>query len=372
MIILPYRVDGPVDHRPWGTGGIIAANLLVAILLGFPGDGGVIDALPLRYGTLNPLTWVTSVFVHYGWMHLLFNMLFLWWFGVIAEGLAGWRKFLPLYVAIGAAVSALVQILMLGAEGQAGGASGAIFGTMAVAALWAPESKVETYVAIPLGGSAGIFRQVDFTVRGLAGIFVFFELFAVLILSFSMSSALVHIFGAAAGLGAGTWMLRKGLVDTGGWDWFSLRHGRPNVIVAGPGLAALPKEGPADTLAAIRDALEKGEAIAADARYGSARKADPAFALPRDDFLRLVEALARSNAPDVAIERMEEFVGAHPEGSAPVRLALVRLLVQAKRPHRALDQLAAVDPSSDAQREAKAALEAEAHAALGSSGLELE
>ena len=371
MIILPYRVDGPIDHRPWGTAGIIAANLLVAILLGFPGDGGAIDSLPLRYGTLNPLTWVTSVFVHYGWMHLLFNMLFLWWFGVIAEGLAGWRRFLPLYLAIGTGVSAVVQILMLGAEGQAGGASGAIFGTMAVAALWAPETKVETYVAVPFFYT-GVFRQVDFTVRGLAGIFVFFEFFAVLILSFSMSSALIHLFGAGAGIGLGTWMLRKGLVDTGGGDWHSLRRGRPTTIVAGPGLAPKPKETAADALAAIREALEQGNGIAADSRYASARKANPAFALPHDDFLRLVEALGRSNAPDAAIERMEEFLGAHPDGSGPVRLALARLLVQAKRPRRALDQLAALEPSSDAQREAKAALEAEAHAALGTSGLELE
>ncbi len=371
MLILPYRVDGPIDHRPWGTGGLIAANLLVAILLGFPGDGGAIDSLPLRYGTLNPLTWVTSVFVHFGWSHLIFNMLFLWWFGVIAEGLAGWRRFVPLYLAIGASVSGVVQILMLFAEGQAAGASGAIFGTMALAALWAPESKVETYVAVPIFYT-GVFRQVDFTVRGLAGIFVFFEFFAVLVLSFSMSSALVHLFGAGAGLAMGTWMLRKGLVDTGGWDWYSLRRGRPTTIVAGPGLAPRPTETAADALTAIRDALEQGNAIAADSRYASARKADPAFALPRDDFLGLVEALGRSNAPDAAIERMEEFASAHPDGSAPVRLALARLLVEAKRPRRALDQLSVIEPSSDAQREAKAALEAEARAALGTSGLELE
>ncbi len=372
MIILPYRVDGPVDHRPWGTASIIAANLLVTILLGFPGDGGVIDSLTLKFGTVNPLTWVTSSFVHYGWLHLLFNMFFLWWFGVVVEGLAGSRKFVPLYLAITTAVSALIQLLMLGSEGESAGASDAIFGTMAVAALWAPETKVETYVAIPLGGSAGIFRQIDFTVRGLAGIFVFFEFWAVLILSFSMSSALIHLFGAAAGVGFGTWMLRKGLVDTGGWDWYSLRRGRPTAIVTGPGLAPKPKETAADALTAIRDALEQGNAIAADSRYASTRQADPAFALPRDDFLRLVEALARSNAPDTAIERMEEFVRAHPDASGPVRLTLARLLVQAKRPRRALDQLAALAPSSDAQREAKASLEAEAHASLGASGLELE
>jgi membrane associated rhomboid family serine protease len=371
MLIFPYRVDGPVDHRPWGTAGLITANVLVTLLLGFPGGRGAIDSLTLKFGTVNPLTWVSSSFVHYGWSHLVFNMLFLWWFGVIVEGLAGWRKFVPLYLAITTVVSALIQLLMLRSEGESAGASDAVFGTMAVAALWAPETTVETYVAIPMSG-VGLFRQVDFRVRTLAGIYIFFEFFAALILSFSMSSALIHLFGAAAGLGAGTWMLRKGLVDTGGWDWYSLRRGRPTTIVAGPGPAPKPKETAADALTAIRDALGQGNAIAADSRYASARKADPAFALPRDDFLRLVEALGRSNAPDAAIERMEEFLGAHPDGSGPVRLTLARLLVQAKRPRRALDQLAALEPSSDAQREAKASLEAEARAALGASGLELE
>jgi hypothetical protein len=67
---------------------------------------------------------------------------------------------------------------------------------------------------------------------------------------------------------------------------------------------------------------------------------------------------------------MEEYVAAYPE--APVRLTLARLLVGARRPGRALDHLAAVEPATEAQREAKTALEAEARAAAGTSGLELE
>jgi membrane associated rhomboid family serine protease len=368
MLILPYRVDGPVDYRPWGTAGLIATNLLVAIVLGFPGDGGLIDAMPLRFGTINPLTWVTSVFTHYGWMHLLFNMLFLWWFGVIAEGLAGWRLFVPLYLAIGTSVSAVVQILMLGSVGSAAGASDAIFGIMVVAALWAPESRVETYVAIPFVGP--FFRRVEFTVRGLAYIFLFLEILTVLVLSFSMSSALIHVFGATAGLAAGTWMLKQKLVDTGGWDWYSLRRGRPHTIVAGPGPLPKPVLSPTDSRDEIRRALDDGNEIAANAHYESARKADPSFTLPHDEMLRLVEALARSHAGETAIERMEEYVAAHPEN--PARLTVARLLIGARRPSRALEHLAAVAPETDGQREAKAELEQEARAAIGSSGLELE
>lgn len=369
MIILPHHVEAPVDHGPWGTIGLMAVTLVVALVFGFPGDGGDLDALTIEYGTINPAAWVTSVFLHYGWWHLGGNLFFLWWFGLIVEGFVGWKKFVPLYLAIGAIVAALVQVLMLGGEGHAAGASAAIFGTMAVAAVWAPENKVETYVGVPIG-NLGLFREVEFTVRGLVAIKVFFDFFTVVVLSFSMSGALAHLLGAAAGIGFGTWMLRKGLVDTGGWDWFALRRGRPVTIVAGPGLAPKTQENAADALAAIRDAIVAGNAVAADARYTAARKADPAFGLPHEDFLRLVEALARSNAPETAIDRMEEYVAAYPE--APVRLALARLLVRAKRPSRALDHLAAIDPATDGQGEAKAALEAEARAAMGTSGLELE
>jgi len=373
MPILPYRPEAPVDHFPWGTIVLIAINVVIAVVLGFPQPPALdaegeplVNALTVKFGTINPVTWMTSVFVHFGWGHLFFNMISLWSFGLMAEGLLGWRFYVPAYLSIGTAVSAILQIAMLGADGgQAAGASGAIYGVMAMAALWAPQNKLETLIWI-----FPIVRTVEIPVFGFAAFFVGMDLLFAMFKGFSMGSEVAHLLGAGFGLAVATWMLRKGLVDTGGWDWFALRRGRPTRIVAGPGPAPKPKETPADALTAIRNALEQGNAIAADARYAAARQAEPAFRLPRDDFLRLVEALARSNAPATAIERMEEYLTEHPEG--PVRLTLARLLLGAKRPRRAMEHLAAIDPASETQREAKAALESEARAALGGSALELE
>ncbi len=373
MLIIPYRPEAPVDHFPWGTIALITINVAITVVLGFPQPPALdaageplISALTVKYGTINPLTWVTSVFVHFGWGHLVFNMIFLWSFGLMAEGLLGWRLFIPAYLAIGTAVSAILQIAMLGADGgRAAGASGAIYGIMAMAALWAPRNKLETLIWILF-----FIRTIEVSVFGFALFFVGLDFLVAVFKGFSMSSEVAHLLGAAFGLAVGTWMLRKGLLDTGGWDWFALRRGRPITIVSGPGPVPKPKETPADALAAIRDALEQQGAIAADARYAAARQADAAFRLPHDDFLRLVEALARSNAPGAAIERMEEYLTAHPEN--PVRLTLARLLLGARRPRRALEHLAAIDPASETQREAKAALESEARAAPGESGLELE
>ena len=84
FIVVPYRVDTYCKEVPWGTLGLIAANIAVALLLGFPssalpeaGGSSFVDSWVLEFGTINPLTWATSAFVHFDWLHLLFNMLFL-------------------------------------------------------------------------------------------------------------------------------------------------------------------------------------------------------------------------------------------------------------------------------------------------------
>ena len=54
-----------------------------------------------------PWTLITNCFTHYQFMHLLVNMLFLYWFGGIVSDFLGPRKTLPLYV-YGGVIGALV------------------------------------------------------------------------------------------------------------------------------------------------------------------------------------------------------------------------------------------------------------------------
>jgi membrane associated rhomboid family serine protease len=70
----------------------------------------------------------TSMFLHYGPLHLGLNMLALWWFGSALEGILGRGRFLLVYVVSGLAGSA--GALIDNPNAVTVGASGAIFGVL--------------------------------------------------------------------------------------------------------------------------------------------------------------------------------------------------------------------------------------------------
>ena len=61
----------------------------------------LVNQLMLQYGTFKPWQWITSNFMHAGFMHLLGNMFCLWGFGLVVEGKIGWWRFLLVYLGIG-------------------------------------------------------------------------------------------------------------------------------------------------------------------------------------------------------------------------------------------------------------------------------
>ena len=73
----------------------------------------------------------TSMFLHYGPIHLALNMLALWWFGAAIEQALGRGRYLLLYLVSGLAGSA--GALILSPESLTVGASGAIFGILGAA-----------------------------------------------------------------------------------------------------------------------------------------------------------------------------------------------------------------------------------------------
>jgi membrane associated rhomboid family serine protease len=88
----------------------------------------------------------TAMFLHYGPIHLAFNMLALWWFGAAVEQVLGRGRYLLLYLVSGLAGSA--GALLLSPEKFTVGASGAIFGILGAAFVL---ERQRTYV---LGGGA--------------------------------------------------------------------------------------------------------------------------------------------------------------------------------------------------------------------------
>ncbi|MHC4939787.1 MAG: rhomboid family intramembrane serine protease [Planctomycetota bacterium] len=365
FIVVPYHADTDTREFPWGTVGIIAVNLLVTLVGGFPMDGPptFIDSWVLMFGTINPLTWITASFVHFDWFHLIFNMLFLWAFGFVVEGYLGWRRFLVLYLALSAANGACTQILMIGADGGgAAGASGEIYGLLAIAALWAPRNTLKVFVWILFY----IRRAAEITVLKFCMIYIGLELLAAFLSGFRMSSAVLHLIGVATGTGAGVLMLRKGWVDTEGWDYLSLRkHGRPRreVVVEPP----VPPS--VRTLVAVRNALENEDPLRADAAL---RAAPAGFQLPLEDRQALTRALLAIERTKAAIPHMEAWLEQEPRPR--VRLRLVQALLEHGQPSRALEHLALLDDGEldDRHRQLKRELEQRANERRGDGRLELE
>ncbi|CAL9522468.1 rhomboid family intramembrane serine protease [Streptomyces sp. enrichment culture] len=78
---------------------------------------------------------LTAMFLHGSYMHILFNMLSLWWLGGPLEGALGRARYLALYFCSGLAGSALTYLIAEPNQPSLG-ASGAIFGLFgATAAL---------------------------------------------------------------------------------------------------------------------------------------------------------------------------------------------------------------------------------------------
>jgi membrane associated rhomboid family serine protease len=224
MLIAPYSTDAPIYHRPWVTGGLIVANVLIffattfQLIVGNIEDPESIEWLILKFDTINPLQWISGAFMHGDFMHLLGNMFFLWAFGLVVEGKIGNLPFLGLYMLMAAIDGAAVQVPMfiLGSEGGALGASGVIFALMVIAMLWAPENEMDCFYF------AGIYTGTfEIRIVKLGGCFMMLQLFFLWLGGFTMSSEMLHLIGAAIGTFFGLAMLRQNLVDCEGWDFIS-------------------------------------------------------------------------------------------------------------------------------------------------------
>ncbi|MDX6546790.1 MAG: hypothetical protein QOG33_340 [Gaiellales bacterium] len=99
------------------------------------------------------VTVLTSMFLHGGWAHLGFNMLFLWIFGNNVEDRLGRPRFIAFYLLGGVAASALQWFFDRSSEVPTIGASGAIAAVLAGYLLLYPRAVVITligWIPVPL------------------------------------------------------------------------------------------------------------------------------------------------------------------------------------------------------------------------------
>jgi len=154
--MFPIRDHNPSGKTPYVTIALIALNVLVFLgyFLGkneyqlqfFFFEWGLVPARVMAGGGYE--TFVTSMFLHGGWMHLAGNMLFLWIYGDNLEEEFGHVRFLLFYLAAGLAAAGLQTFADLGSRVPMVGASGAIAGVMGGYLLLFPRAKVDVLFII--------------------------------------------------------------------------------------------------------------------------------------------------------------------------------------------------------------------------------
>ena len=168
------RGGGPNYYRPSLFGGFsffppvlkalliinVAVWFLLDFLLGpFTLRGVPIFAIFADYLGLWPLgphfyPWqlVTYMFMHGGFWHVFFNMLWLWMFGMELEHVWGSKKFLWFYLVcgLGAGISNLIVTTLLGQAAPTVGASGAIMGVLIAFGMLFPDRPIYLYFLLPI------------------------------------------------------------------------------------------------------------------------------------------------------------------------------------------------------------------------------
>ncbi|HET6881912.1 MAG TPA: rhomboid family intramembrane serine protease [Pirellulales bacterium] len=354
-MLIPWNTDAPIYHPPWATGGLILINTIVFVAVvasGAPAEE--IEPWMLNYGDgLHPLQWLTGNFLHAGFFHLLGNMIFLWAFGLVVEGKLGWWRFTAVYLGMGIVQSALEQICMLGAEGGGSlGASGIIYGLLAMAMVWAPRNELSCILILG-------FRPISFEVSilVLSTIYIGIEIATAALDGFGWGTSVLHLSGAALGFGVGTWLLKSGQADCEGWDLYSVLAGREGEKSKKrkkskkkkSEVQADPQRTEANRVAALAEIqrlLNEGHARGAHALNKKMSQASAGWQLPEPDSRQLIAKLLEAEARPEAIELMVAHLGCYPDAHR-VRLRLAQVLVQnERRPAQALRVLAKLPEGS--------------------------
>jgi len=164
-MLIPIRDENPTRRFPILTVALIATNVAIFLyMLLLPGEvernlviaqyalypKAIMTGMAVTPHSVEPvyLTIITSMFLHGGFLHIAFNMLFLWIFGNNVEDVLGRLKFIIFYVLTGAAgafahiaTEPLSTIPTIGA-------SGAISGILGAYLVLFPNARVLTVIPI--------------------------------------------------------------------------------------------------------------------------------------------------------------------------------------------------------------------------------
>ncbi len=163
--MIPIHDTVPRRTSPFVTWLLVLFNGTV-FLLELSLDPGTLESLFYSYGVIparyadarwsmvvglvggGAVPFVTSLFLHGGWLHVIANMWFLWIFGDNVEDRLGHARYLIFYVLCGVAASLVHVWVNPTSTVPTIGASGAIAGVMGAYVLLFPTARVVTLVPI--------------------------------------------------------------------------------------------------------------------------------------------------------------------------------------------------------------------------------
>ncbi|MXZ44528.1 MAG: rhomboid family intramembrane serine protease [Gammaproteobacteria bacterium] len=201
-MLIPIYDHNPVDRKPIVTYTIIGLNIAIWI---FGQGAGMVSSLYARsicqfglvsgdllglvsYGQLQGVgrgiacvfdgqpayyTLITHMFLHGGWGHIFFNMLFLWIFGDNIENALGRVRFVIFYLLCGLVAAGAEMLTNLGSTVPMVGASGAISGVLGAYILLHPRARIRVllFFFIPIETPAVFILGSYFLIQLMYGLF---------------------------------------------------------------------------------------------------------------------------------------------------------------------------------------------------------
>ena len=224
--MIPIRDTAPCYTRPYVTWGIMFICISLFLLLEYSPERfhyyviyiyGMVPnrytdpgwAIAMGYPVDYYLSFVSNLFLHGGWWHLIINMWFLWIFADNIEDRMGHGKFIVFYLLCGFIATAIQWVYTPHLVVPVVGASGAIAGVLGAYFFLYPYAKIVLWVPI-------LFLPIFVEVPAIAfiGVWVIFQMFkattAILFYEGASDVALwAHLGGFVAGFLLFRYFLRK-------------------------------------------------------------------------------------------------------------------------------------------------------------------
>jgi membrane associated rhomboid family serine protease len=343
-MLIPYGTNAPSYFRPYATLGIIACyGILYAI--GLTLSESMFESLILRYGVIRPWQWVTWHAMHSGILHVTVDIFTLWTFGLLVEGIIGWKRFLGLYVGIGFVSAVIEQICTLFmSEGGALGASTIMYTLIALALIWTFKCQLHCWsitqpasvFKAPVLVLALVCLSFEFVMGIWSSNFVGSSLFIAL-----LSESFHFVVGAVSGVAIGALLLIQKQVNCAGFDILSSysNEEKPAEKPKSPEVALADKrdEETESTFHAVRNYLKLHRAEMAKKIYLEMLEKYPDWQLPEPLLGSLADGLYLAERWDDAITITIAYLQCYQEREVHFRMVLAQTLVEKlQRPQQAL------------------------------------